>query len=305
MNKKNNILITGASGFLGKSLLKRLRTQPSKFDIFASVLNSSEKDSFQHLDLLDLEELKKTIYKFKPDIVFHLAANVDLSRDFAVAKKCIETNIIGTLNLLESLKQCPPKKVIFTSTEEVYGNGPLPFKEDQLSRPPSAYSISKIASENLCQVYAKELGFSLLIFRIATFYGPGSPLHRFIPQLILNSLRHEKILLNSGIKKRDYVFVDDVVDAFILALEKKHSNIELLNLGGGKSYTLKEVVALITKLTGSRSNVVLNAIPERLFEADVWLMDIAKAQKSLGWKPVTPLKEGLQQTIDFFSKNFI
>jgi UDP-glucose 4-epimerase len=295
MKNKKTILITGGSGFLGKRLLKKLATKKRKYNIFA-----------QRIDLLNIKELKNSINKIKPHIVFHLAANVDLRRSYEVAKKCIDINITGTLNLLEALRQNPPEKLIFSSTEEVYGDGLIPFKENQTPQPPSPYSISKLASEDLCKLYAKELGFYLYIFRIATFYGPGSALNRFIPQIIVKALKNKEILLNSGRKKRDYIYVDDVIDAFMLAIDKKNKNqVELLNLGGGISYTLKYLVDKILKLTKSYSLVTLNAIPERLLEADEWLLSIAEAKKVLGWKPTTSLEQGLLKTVEFFKKNYL
>ncbi len=300
---KRNILVTGASGYLGTRLLNRLR-QKGEFTIFAAS-HKLGNSSFQHLDISDVNELKKVIRKFKPHIVFHLAANVDLSRDFDVAKKCIDINILGTLNLLEALRQNPPERLIVASTEEVYGNNPPPFKEFQLPKPPSAYSISKIVSEHLCHLYAQELGFYLTIFRIATFYGPESTLNRFIPQIIYKALNNENIPLNSGQKKRDYIYVDDVIDALIIAMGTKKAKIELLNLGGGKSYRLKDVVDLIIKITGSRSRIILNAIPERLNEAEEWLMNIDKAYREIGWQPKTSLDNGIKRTVEYFKMHYI
>ncbi len=280
-------MITGASGFLGKRLVKLLNTK--NYSLYTD-----------RLDLLDFEQLKKSIEIIKPDVIFHLASYVNLSRDFHVADKCVNINIKGTLNLLEAVRGSSLKELIYTSTEEVYNGNPIPFLENQLPNPPSPYSVTKIASEYLCQQYALELGFSLVIFRLATFYGPENPPHRLIPQIINNALKNQNIHINSGNKKRDYLYVDDAVDALEKSISLlQNKKIEIINLGGGKSYTLKDLVNKTIKLTQSQSKIVYNAYPDRILEADEWLLDITKAQSLLRWSPKTSLEEGLQKTISY------
>ena len=287
-------MITGAGGFLGSQLVKRLNTEKN-YDLFTD-----------RIDLLDPRELKSAINEIKPDVVFHLASYVNLSRDFLTAKKCIDANINGTLNLLEALRNCPPSKFIFTSTEEVYNGASIPFSENQTLDPPSPYSVSKIASEYLCKLYTKELDFSLIIFRLATFYGPENPTHRLIPQIIINALNNNDILLNSGEKKRDYLYVNDAVDALEKAIKKtQKEKIEIINLGGGKLYTLRDLVNKVMAITNSKSKIIYDAYPDRVMEADEWLLDIKKAEKILGWKPKTTLDEGLQNTIAYFKANYL
>lgn len=299
---KKKVLITGAAGFLGKRLAKRLNNED--YHPCLTSLESNKDLSIEKLNLLNYSDIEKVIKKTKPAIVYHLGALVNLSRDYEVAQQCIGVNIKGTLNLLESLRIFPPKKFIFTSTEEIYGDNPLPFKENQLPQPPSTYSISKIAAENLCKMYAQALGFSLVIFRIGTIYGSEQPLSRFIAQIIVKALENEDILINSGEKKRDYVYIENVVDALILSQKiKLEHQIETINLGGQRSYQLKRLVEMIIKLTKSKSRVTIGAFPDRVSEADEWLMDITKAKKLLNWKPTTSLESGLKQTINYFKEN--
>lgn len=304
MKNKQMILITGATSSLGRRLIKQLNRED--YSPYLTALEEDNSLSVKKVDLLDYPRVQELVKKIKPEIVYHLGALVDLSRDYQVAQRCIDINIKGTLNLLEALRATPPKKFIFTSTEEVYNDNPLPFKENQLPCPPSAYSVSKIAAENFCKIFTQELNFSLVIFRIATFYGPEIPLSKFIAQVIIKSLKNEEIPLNSGTKKRDYIYVDDVVEALILAAEKKLKNqIETINLGGGKSYQLKELVEMVVKLTKSKSKVIIGAFPDRILEADEWLLDNSKAKKLLGWQPKTSLEQGLRETIDFYKKCII
>lgn len=288
--RKGIILITGGTGFFGKNLINRLKKKDYSLSLFQGDLTSGK-------------DVKKAIQSVKPTIVYHLGAIVDLSRDFQTAQRCIDTNIKGTLNLLEALKTNIPSRFIYSSTEEVYGDGALPYREDQLPNPPSPYSVSKIAAESFSRIYARELGFSLFIFRVGTAYGPYQPIDRLIPHVIVRALKNEDIPLNSGRKKRDYIFIDDVIDAFVLAASNdiERGNVTI-NLGGGIQYSLKEIVYKIIILTNSKSKVVFDAFPDRSSEADEWLLDNQAAYNILGWKPRISIDDGLRRMIKYYKK---
>lgn len=295
--KKNNkrILITGATGFLGRHLSRSLIHHG--YDVYMTSGHEEGGDTIRKIDLNNPSELKRVISSVKPDIIYHTGALVNLTRDFAIGKECIKINLEGTYNLLESLRRHVPKRFIFASTEEVYGSGKVPYREDQLPRPPSPYAISKIAAEYICDTYAQELDFSLIIFRIGTMYGPGQT-SRFIPEIIAQAIRNDTISINSGTKKRDYVYVSDVLEAMRLALKSTlEGRSTVLNIGGGVSYSLKEVVDKILSISKSKSEVFTGKLPERLMEASLWLMDNSRAEKLLGWKPRISLDEGLEMTI--------
>lgn len=294
------ILITGATSFLGIQVSKLLERSPA-IHIVKTSLQGDLKNNVAPLDLLLPDKVSAFIQKEKPDTIIHLAALVDLSRDYEVAKRCFEVNLLGTLNVLEALKKNPPKKIIFASTEEVYGNNPLPFHEKQLPQPPSMYAISKVAGEQLLRIYGTELGFSTIVLRIGTFYGPGNPRHRFIPQIIQAARANQDILLNSGTKKRDYIYVGDVANAVEKAVHVKSTGYEIVNIGGGKNYSLEELADMVVNITYSSSRIVLNAFPDRIGEADEWLMNSTKAKKILGWTPQTTLATGLAYTIANFT----
>ena len=298
---KNKILLTGATSFLGKNLLVKLKERDE--DIFATASHENIEQNIIKMDLVRLDETKKVVKLINPSIVYHLAALVNLSREYNVAQQCIEINIKGTLNLLESFRITKPRIMVFISTEEVYGSGPIPYIEEQPLDPPSGYAISKIAGESLCRIYARELGFKLIILRVGTMYGPGDKDNRLIPQLIMKALKNEEIPVNTGMKKRDYVFIEDVVKSLTKVLDIKNIDTHtVINIGGGISYTLLDLVNIILEETQSNSNVARGKIPERIGEASEWLMNIGKANYILGWKPTVSLKVGLRKTIDYFRK---
>lgn len=298
---KNKILVTGATGFLGKSLVRALRENGT--DVYASASKKNENLEIHSMNFSSLNQTKKTMDRIRPSVVYHTGGLVNLSREHEVYKNCLNVNTIGTLNVLESLRKNPPKKFIFISTEEVYGDNEVPYKEEQEVNPPSGYSISKSAAERLCILYAKELKFQLIIIRVGTMYGPGDKHNRLIPQIIMKALADKPIDLNLGLKKRDYIFIDDVTEALLRSKETALTNlIDIINIGGGKSYSLRELVGLILFYTKSKSKVSYGSIPERIGEADEWLLDIQKASELLNWQPKTSIKEGIRKTIKYFKE---
>lgn len=296
---KNRILVTGSTGFLGKNLVDTLRKAGA--NVFATAAHENKNFKINKVDFLVVEDVKKTINLAKPEIIYHTGGLVNLSRDYETYKNCFEANVIGTLNVLESLRENPPRKFIFVSTEEVYGNNEIPYKETQEADPPSGYSVSKIAAEKLCISYAKELGFKLVILRVGTMYGPGDRPSRLIPQIIMKAMQNKPINLNLGLKKRDYVFIDDVVEALISSKDNGLSDIvTIVNIGGGKSYSLREIVSLIISYTKSKSDVNYGVIAERAGEVGEWLLNIEKASKLLHWEPKMFMIEGIKKTIDYY-----
>lgn len=294
------ILVTGATGFLGKNVCKRLLSMPVRADIYMTGGHEDTGLNIQKLDLTNFASVSDYINETRPDVVFHMGGFVDLTRTFDVAQRCININVIGTTHLLEALSNNHPKRFILASTEEVYGEGDIPYKEENTTYPPSPYAISKLAAEHMSRMYAVQCGFPAIIFRIGTMYGPHQPDHRYIHQTINKALANEDIPLNSGTKKRDYIYVDDVVDAMVKAFElKRFHGVEVINLGSGTNMTLKSLVEKIVRLTNSTSTLRIGQIPDRISEADDWLLDIVKAKKILDWEPKTDIESGLKETIEF------
>ncbi len=254
------------------------------------------------MDLTAFSAVQKITADIEPDVIVHLGGLVNLTRDFDVAKKCIDANILGSLHLLEATRSHAPKLFIYVSTEEVYGDVSIPYKEESsLTHPPSPYAMTKLAGEHVSCMYGKYLGFPVIILRVSTMYGPGETDKRFIPSIIMKALRGVGIPLNSGKKSRDYVFVEDVADALLACLDwRGRKNTEVVNIGGGTSYTLKSVVEKIVRLCQSTSSVRCGVFPDRILESDVWNMDITRAKKILHWVPKTSLEEGLLKTIEYY-----
>lgn len=297
---KTRILVTGASGFLGVNFLHSLK-EDTGYDITAIARHADDESGVIPVDLIDFDAVRSVISDVRPDIVFHLGAEVDLSRSFAVARKTAESNIIGTLHLLAALAMYPVKRIVFASTEEVYGQGSLPYSETQEPQPPSPYAVTKLTGEHLMRLYTGKSAAQSLVLRIGTMYGPHQPSHRFICQMIEKALNNEDILLNSGNKKRDYIYVGDVVAALRKAEKARLERpFDVINIGGGHAISLSDFAHELVSAAGSRSRLRLGVVPDRIGEAQEWRLDITKAEHVLGWKPVTDITNGLIKTIDHY-----
>ena len=297
------VLITGANGFIGFHLVNGLlEAGAAVYPVVGPGLNILNVPSVK-VDITDFDSVGEYFASVKPDVVYHLGAIVNLARDFEVGLKCADINIKGTINVLEAASLANVKHFVFFSTQEVYGDTSVPYREDQTLNPPSAYAISKIAGENFCKYYGGLRNLDWTVFRLSTVYGPGQDNSRFIPTIIRNAIKGEDILLNSGRKKRDYVYIEDVIDCVISSIYNEQALNQVFNVGGGVSYSLKNLVEKINKLAGNKSSIFLNKFPERVGEADNMLSDIGKSGKTLGWKPKTFLDKGLENTIEFYRKH--
>lgn len=296
---KKKLLVTGATGFLGSHVAERIKKINIQSFLFAG--HEDREKKVHKMDLADVGAIRQIFTDTKPDIVIHLGGMVDLTRDFQVAKDCIDTNLLGTLHIVESMRTVKPKLLIYVSTEEIYGSAPIPYRETSLPHPPSPYAMTKLGGEHLSAMYGGYLGFPVVILRVGTMYGPAETEKRFIPSVIMKALRNETIPLNSGKKARDYVFVEDVARALIACLDlQKSEGSEVINIGGGTSYSLRLVARKIVALCHSRSDIHFDVFPDRILESDIWHMDITKAKKFLNWEPKISLDQGLRQTIAYY-----
>ena len=297
-----NILLTGATSYLGKKLIQVLSSN-EEYSLLKTALHSDQESNIVKVDLTQIEDIKNVLSQFTPAIIIHTGALVNLSREFKIGKECLNVNTIGTMNLLESIKNNPACIFIYISSEEVYGNGPIPFKESQILSPPSPYAISKVAAENFITWYAKEYRLKSVIIRFGTFYGPELPENKYFSQTIGHLLKNEKVPINSGKKKRDYLYIDDAVELILKLLKADNFAAHqplVLNAGGGKSYSLLEVITLLKKLVNSESEMQIGVIPDIITEREEWLMDIGNAYEVLEWKPEIDLAEGLKRTVEYF-----
>ena len=308
--KHIKVLVTGATGFIGSHLTRRLVLEGAKVSIISRpgantfrIDDILDKIRIYHLDLIDYDLVEQAVKDIRPQKVFHLAGHTNVERGFYTVNDSIQ-DIQYTVNLLRSLQDIGYDCFIYTGTCEEYGNNPVPFKEDQRLNPVSPYSASKAATTLYCQMFYKTLGCSIVILRPFLAYGPYQNPSRFISNIILSALEKKELKMTGGEQTREFNYVSDIVDGFIKASITKKAIGEIINIGNGIEYTLKEVVEKITSIIGNPVKVSYGALPYRPGETWHFYCDNTKAKRLLNWEPKIDLDTGLKRTIDWHTNYY-
>lgn len=308
-----NVLITGANGFIGSHLARRLVKEGASVNIFVRE-NSNQfriKDILSNLkvwygDIRDYISVNECIQNSRPLIIFHLAAMRDVAREVGLIDLMIDINLKGTMNIVRAVIENRIKLESFVNTgsSEEYGNGTAPFSEEQREQPVSPYSASKVAATYFCQMIHKSMGFPSVTLRPFLTYGSEQDVDMFIPSLIQHCLEKKDFQMTSGDQTRDFVFVDDVVDAYMLAAATPNAIGNIFNIGSGIEYTIKEVAEMILDMTGAPIKLLLGSLQKRPGETSHFFCKNRRSEELLGWSPKTGLKEGVQKTIDWHKANY-
>ncbi len=307
------VLITGATGFIGSHLARRLHDEGAEIHILLRKESSTYRirDIIKSVvlwqgDLTDPRSLHSCIRHAKPQIVFHLATSRNVLRDAALMDVMIDTNVKGTVNLVKSLidEEVAVECFVNTGTCEEYGNAPTPFHEDMREMPVSPYSASKVAATYFCQMVYRTMGLPIVTLRPFLVYGPSQDTDvMFIPSLIDHCLKDKDFPMTTGDQTREFNYIDDVVDAYLLAAQCRNAAGEIINIGNGIEYRLKDVADRIVQITGSSTRLLVGAIPKRSGETEHFFCSDEKAKRLLRWEPKISLDAGLQKTIDWYRNN--
>ncbi|MCK4736034.1 MAG: NAD(P)-dependent oxidoreductase [Methanophagales archaeon] len=300
------IFLTGASGFIGSHLLKRLTKEGCEVHI--SVRKSSSlwriEDVVDNcichtIDLTDSDGVKSSIKKIKPAIIFHLAAyGVDYRKQNI--HQAVDVNINASVNLFESFLENRGFRFVHTGSCFEYGYKNTPISEEDLPNPTSVYGITKAAAVQLLSLMSKQSQHgNLVILRPFGIFGELEGIHRFFPQVIDKLSRCLTVQITGGEQVRDYIYVEDLIDAYLMAAVVPVQNrVEIINIGSGKGITLKEIALCIAKQLGANENLLqFGAIPYRPDEMMYLVANIEKAKGILGWKPKTSLEKGIENMI--------
>ena len=315
------ILITGADGFIGSLLCKTLceMNLPVHALVFYNFRHSfGWLDSFnsqykvrpqiQSGDIRDPFFLRSVMDKC--DIIFHLAALIGIPYSYKSPEAYVDTNIKGTLNILQAARDTGVKKLIHTSTSEVYGTArSVPITEGHPLLGQSPYSASKIGADQLALSFYHSFGLPVTILRPFNTYGPRQSARAVIPTIITQILKGKKeIFLGSLHPTRDLVFVEDTVDAFLSALEAPNIAGEVIHFGTGHEISIGDLANLIAELMGVKIRIFEDTqrVRPEGSEVERLVADPSKAKRLLGWEPKYSgregLKQGLLKTIEWFRK---
>jgi len=311
------VLVTGGAGFIGSHVCERLISSgksvvcldnlndyydPAIKERNIAGLKNNPCFTFVKKDITSASDIRDVFEKHQIDAIIHLAARAGVRPSLCDPLLYARVNILGTINLLEEAKHHGIKKIVAASSSSVYGtNTKIPFSEDdRVDVQVSPYAASKKAMEIYCRMYHELYGIPIACLRFFTVYGPrgrqdmatytfmktievGEPIYRF----------------GNGMTKRDYTFVDDIVDGIISAL---HADIkfEIINLGNNAPVMLKDFIATVETALGKKASIIER--PEQQGDVPVTYADLTKAKRLLGYEPKTSLAEGMQKTVGWYRR---
>jgi len=316
MRNKKSVLVTGAGGFIGSHLTEKLFSlgyQVKAFVHYNSRSSLGWLDFFKHKDCVEIvsgdirdsDILRSAISGVST--VFHLAALIGIPYSYYSPEAYIDTNIKGTLNILQAARDFHVKKVVITSTSEIYGTAQVvPISESHPINPQSPYAAAKSASDLLSMSFYRSFDLPITIIRPFNTYGPRQSARAIIPTIISQILNgKKKITLGALYPTRDLTYIADTVDGFIRAGEHPKSTGEVINLGNKSEISIKDLAEMIASCL--RQNIKIESVKERKrparSEVERLMADNTKAEQLLGWKPKYNLKRGIEKTIEWFKEN--
>ena len=312
-----NVLVTGAGGFIGSHLTERLVELGAKVRVFLRYNSQNRAGLIECLpehvqesldvfwgDLKDPEAVRKAVKGNQ--IVFHLGALIAIPYSYVNPLDYIQTNVIGTANILNACMDYSVDILIHTSTSEVYGSAHYtPIDEAHPLQGQSPYSATKIGTDKLAESYYRSFGLPVAILRPFNTYGPRQSGRAIIPTIITQSLVGTRIKLGSLEPSRDFTYITDVIDGFLKLCECQDALGQTINVGSGQDISIRDLVKRISSILGK--NVEIEREPARVrpkrSEVERLVCDNSKAREVLHWEPKIQLGEGLRKTIQWISRN--
>lgn len=308
--RNKEILVTGATGFIGANLVHKLISNRCNVNIIKRResnlwrLNNNLNDirTFD-ANLENYAEVKKVVENVKPEIIYHLATYGGFSYQ-KDTYKIIDTNIIGTMNLLKACMKNGFSLFVNTGSSSEYGIKDKPILESDSLEPITPYGLTKATVSSFLSKMGKLQNLPIVTFRLFSPYGYYEDKNRLMPHLILSCLKNRNPQLSSPDSVRDFVFIEDVIDAYLSIPNKEEINGEVFNIAGGKQHDVDSIARLAIKLIDD------DVIPEyrtaqstQLKEPKTWLADISNAERILNWRPKNNIDTGLKKNIDWFKEN--
>ncbi|MBT8447929.1 MAG: SDR family NAD(P)-dependent oxidoreductase, partial [Gammaproteobacteria bacterium] len=285
------VFVTGATGFIGTHLVRRLYAEGAAISILVRPGSSPTAlddllPSLQLIegDLTDRAAIEGAVRAARPERVFHLGAFTNVSRDPQVAEEAMRVNLHGTMQLLQALEGGDLKCFVASGSCEEYGAAPAPFHEALAPAPVSPYSVSKAAATLWCLMRHRTAGLPVVVVRPFLVYGPGQDTSRLLPSAIVAALAGQDFPMTGGEQTREFTYVDDIVEGYLRAAAVPEAIGEIFNLGTGIEVPVRDVVEKIYALSGSSGRPLPGALPYR--PAEIWRFAAVtdKARRILGWQ---------------------
>tara|TARA_B100001146_G_scaffold203935_1_gene196842 strand:+ start:452 stop:1423 length:972 start_codon:yes stop_codon:yes gene_type:complete len=318
------IFITGTTGFLGQQLSNSLLEQGHNIATLARNVAKSDRAiasntesmihgeknkgvSYYFGDLTDYLNIHDVLSDFKPEVIIHLAAQTSVAYSFTHTTEVFNVNFLGVVNMAEAARRVLPKlkRFIFSGSVEAYGiQTKFPTKEDVDLRAASPYGVAKIAAEKFLKYLHQAYGFPAIIFRNANSYGRQHN-HQFVIESMIYQMYNGKspIKLGDPTPVRDFIFEPDLLAAYKIAALSNNKKIigESINVGTGKSISIRQLAEKIRKITGYKGKIQWHSFPKRALEIPKLEVDNSKAKRLLKWKPAVTLDKGLKITASYYN----
>jgi UDP-glucose 4-epimerase len=289
------VLVTGASGFIGSHLCRRLLASEAELH---AVSRAKQRDSdavqWWQADLADSARVNEIVTTTKPELIYHLASHVTGSRDLAAVLPTLQANLASTVNIMAAAATIGCPRVVLA--------GSLEEPEGDIVTPCSPYAAAKWAASGYARMFHSLYAMQTIGLRIAMVYGPNqSDASKLIPYTIRSLLQGEAPQLASGRREVDWIYVEDVVDAMIATADIKHDDCLSVEIGSGSGVSIGEIAERLCKLIDPSVRPILGAIADPAWERS-WTADITLAQEKLNWRPRTQLGDGLRQTVAWYRR---
>jgi len=312
MNIENRkILIAGSTGFVGANLLHYLVNSDKEIHIILRetsniwrIKDIIDKVNKHYCDLTNREKIRKIVLNIKPEIIFNLSVygGYPFQKE---SLKIINTNIIGTINLLDACCKIGFECFINTGSSSEYGIKNKPMSENDLLEPINDYGIAKAAATLYCQALGRRKNLPIFTLRLFSPYGYYEGHTRLISYLIIRCLKNKELKIFTPDAVRDFIFIEDVIKAYFIVVEKKENLLsgDIFNIGLGEQHTLKEIFEIIKKLTKYTKQPQWGKMENNNREIKnlkIWIANIGKSKKSLNWSPEYSMENGLEETIKWY-----
>ena len=308
------ILVTGGAGFIGSHLVEKLLATGHEVSILddfndyydpqikrANIERVAGDVAIHRIDLRDSAGVNLLFHREKFDAIAHLAARAGVRPSIQQPQLYYDTNVTGTLHLLEAARMTGIERFLFASSSSVYGIcKTLPFSEEEhLTQTISPYAATKVAGEFLCSTYSHLYRMRIVALRFFTVYGarqrPDLAIHQFTRKIHAGQPIDQ---FGDGTTRRDYTYIDDIIQGVMAALDYDGPKFDIFNLGESDTIQLKDLIAAIEEALGKKAKI--NRLPEQPGDVPLTCADISKARKLLNYNPTTPLSVGLPKFVEWF-----
>jgi UDP-glucuronate 4-epimerase len=311
------ILVTGGAGFIGSHLVEKLIALSHDVSILDdfndfydpqikrdNIAAVADRIPIHQIDLRDSNAVRTLFHREKFDAIAHIAARAGVRPSIHHPQLYYDTNVLGTLHLLEAARTSEIERFLFASSSSVYGiSKQVPFSEEMgITQTISPYAASKVAAEFLCSTYSHLYQMRIVALRFFTVYGarqrPDLAIHKFTKKI------HEGESIDQfgdGTTRRDYTYIDDIMQGVIASLSYNGPLFDIFNLGESETVQLKDLIAAIENALGKKAKI--NHLPEQPGDVPLTCADISKARNLLGYNPQTPLSAGLPKFVEWFKRN--